>query len=147
MPLSAAARARRNRFNATTLCGRALAGLTRCARRPGPLGTTIVEHYPLCVPAATYFVIGDVLFCHGPAARLLSPGMRPVLVHELRHAYQYARWGPLFWPVYFASSAWSYLLTGSFGARNVFEVGAGLTDGGYREAPVRPILRTLISRF
>ncbi|HEY2794452.1 MAG TPA: hypothetical protein VGJ28_18970 [Micromonosporaceae bacterium] len=139
MAMTPEKRSRRNRFNGTTACGHLLARLTRCRRRPGPLGTTIAEHYRLRVPAAAHFVIGDVVFCHGSAYALL---VRPrLLVHELRHTYQYARWGPLFFPVYFASSAWSFLVTGSFGARNVFEVGAGLADGGYRDAPVRPIFR------
>jgi hypothetical protein len=141
MAMTAATRARRNRFNGTTVCGRALARLTRCRCRPGPLGTTIAAGYPLRVPAAAYFVIGDVVFCHGSAQALI---VRPqLLIHELRHTYQYASWGPLFFPLYFASSAWSYLLTGNFGARNRFEVGAGLADGGYRDAPVRPIFRAL----
>ncbi len=140
-------RRRRNRLNGTTAAGLLLAKMTGCRRSRGPLDTIIAAGYPLRVPAATCFVIGDVIFCRESAAWLLSPPQRPVLVHELRHTYQYATWGPLFWPLYFGSSAWSYLLTGDFGARNTFERKAGLEDGGYSEAVVRPVLRTVINRF
>jgi hypothetical protein len=147
MSLDPVARRRWNRVNGTTLLGHALARVTRSSRSAGPLGTVIAERYPLRLPDAACFVIGDVIFCKGTAEWLTSLAMRGVLVHEVRHTYQYARWGPLFWPLYFAGSAWSYLITGNFGARNAFERNAGLADGGYSEAPVRPVFRTLISRF
>jgi hypothetical protein len=35
----------------------------------------------------------------------------------------------------------SWALTGDFGARNVFERRAGLTDGGYTDKPLRPALQ------
>jgi hypothetical protein len=141
--MTAATRARWNRVNGTTLAGLGLSTATGCRRSPGPAGTTIAAGYPLRVPAAACFVVGDVIFCHGDAEWLRSPAMHRVLEHEVRHTYQYARWGPLFWPLYFAGSAWSYALTGNFGVRNRFERNAGLADGGYADAPVRPILRRL----
>ena len=44
-------------------------------------------------------------------------------------------------PLYLAAAAVSWALTGDFGARNVFERRAGLTDGGYTDKPLRPRLR------
>ncbi len=132
-----------NRLNGTTYAGRCLASLTGCRRVPGPDGTTIAADYPLRVPAAACFVIGDVIFCRHSASWLLATEQRAVLAHEVRHTYQYARWGPLFWPLYVAGSAWSYALTGNFGVRNAFERNAGLADGGYADAPIRPIFRPI----
>ena len=34
----------------------------------------------------------------------------------------------------------SWMLTGDFGSRNIFELRAGLTDGGYADRPLRPAL-------
>ena len=44
-------------------------------------------------------------------------------------------------PLYLAAAAVSWALTGDFGARNVFERRAGLTDGGYTDKPLRPSIR------
>jgi hypothetical protein len=44
----------------------------------------------------------------------------------------------LFFPVYWSACAWSYALTGGYGARNVLERRAGLAAGGYDELPLRP---------
>jgi hypothetical protein len=120
-----------NWVNGTTLAGLTLARLTRSPITDGPAETYIAEEYPLRVPDATCFVMGDVLFCRYTRAWLLADVHRPVLRHELRHTYQYAYLGPAFWPLYFASSGWSFLTTGTFGLRNQFERHAGLADGGY----------------
>ena len=67
-----------------------------------------------------------------------------LLRHEARHATQYA-WcgGLLMLPLYFAAAGVSWLLSGDFGAWNVFERGAGLADGGYaaRSAPAAALRR------
>jgi hypothetical protein len=130
-----------NRLNGTTIVGLALAAATQCQRTDGPQRTTIADGYRLVVPDATCFVVGDVIFCRRPASWLVDPAQRAILTHELRHTRQYAVLGPVFWPAYVASCAWSYVLTGNFGARNAFERRAGLADGGYRDIPPRPILR------
>jgi hypothetical protein len=103
----------------------------------GPQEVRIAPHYRLPVPGSTCFVIGDVIFCRKSADWLLDPPQSALLEHEVRHTYQYAPLGPIYWPLYFASCAWSYAITGSAGARNVFERRAGLAGGGYRDAPVR----------
>jgi hypothetical protein len=46
--------------------------------------------------------------------------------------------GLLMLPLYFLAAAWSWLLTGDFGTRNVFERRAGLAGGGYADRPLRP---------
>ncbi len=146
MTISPAARSRWNWVNGTTVAGIALAQAAHCRRSRGPHGTIVAAPYRLAVPMAKCFVVGDVIFCRVSAGWLLAPEQRALLAHETRHTEQYARWGLLFWPVYVAASAWSYALTGSSGARNGFERGAGLTDGGYAARPMRPALRRLFSR-
>lgn len=146
MAFNPATRSRLNWANGTTVAGLALARAARCRRQSGPNGTIIAGHYRLAVPAAVCFVVGDVIFCRESAHWLLAAEQRPVLRHEFRHTEQYALLGPLFWPLYAASCAWSYALTGHYGSRNAFERAAGLTDGGYSDRPVRPALHALVSR-
>jgi hypothetical protein len=141
MRLRPSTRATLNWANGTTAIGLGLARLLGTPVTRGPLDTHIAANYPLRIPTATCFVIGDVIFCRHPASWLRSGQQRPLLAHELRHTYQYAFLGPLFWPLYFASSAWSYATTGSAGSRNVFERLAGLTTGGYPDTPSRLRLR------
>jgi len=71
-----------------------------------------------------------------------------LLVHEARHATQFACCaGLLMLPLYFLAAAWSWLLTGDFGTRNVFERRAGLAGGGYADRPLRPaVARWLAGR-
>jgi hypothetical protein len=70
-----------------------------------------------------------------------------LLDHEERHVTQYAWCGGVLMPiVYGAAAGWSWLRTGDFASRNVFERRAGLADGGYRERPLRPVLRPGRSR-
>jgi hypothetical protein len=130
-------RARLNRWNGSTAIGRGVARLLRLHLVDGPLGTNVAGGYPLRVPVATSFVIGDVIFCRHPAAWLLAQPQRALLAHEVRHTYQYAAFGPLFWPLYFAGCAWSYALTGNAAARNAFERSAGLDGGGYQDRALR----------
>ncbi len=64
-----------------------------------------------------------------------------LLAHEARHATQFA-WcaGLVMLPLYFTAAGVSWMLTGDFGSRNIFELRAGLTDGGYADRPLRPAL-------
>ena len=43
-------------------------------------------------------------------------------------------------PLYFTAAGVSWVLTGDFGSRNIFERRAGLADGGYADRPLRPAL-------
>ncbi len=127
-----------NLANGSTLVGLGAAALggTRVARSAD--GLFLGTGYRLPVPPAPAFCLGNVI-----VTRLdeLTPGSR-LFRHEARHATQYACCGGvLMVPLYLAAAAVSWALTGDFGARNVFERQAGLTDGGYPDKPLRPGVR------
>ena len=54
-----------------------------------------------------------------------------LLRHEARHSSQYAVLGLAFLPLYFAAAGFSTLRTGDPASSNIFEILAGLADGGY----------------
>jgi hypothetical protein len=140
--LSARYRLRRvvNAVNGSTLAGLCVAKLGRADLRAGADGLVIASGYRLPVPPAPAFCIGNVI-----VTRLDSFQDRlPLLRHEARHATQFA-WcgGVLMLPMYFLAAGWSWLATGDFGSRNVFEQRAGLADGGYTSKPLRTALRRL----
>ena len=128
-----------NLLNGSTLAGLAAAkaGRARLVRLPDGLlaGTS----YRLPVPSAPAFTLGNVIITHRGS---LEPGT-PLLRHEARHSTQYA-WcgGVLMLPLYFTAAGVSWLASGDFGAWNVFERGAGLTDGNYTARPLRAALRS-----
>jgi hypothetical protein len=127
-----------NLLNGSTLAGlgAARAGGARLARAPG--GLHVGTGYRLPVPSAPAFTLGNVIITR---RAVLEPDT-PLLRHEARHSTQYA-WcgGLLMLPLYFTAAGVSWLLSGDFGAWNVFERGAGLTDGNYAARPLRPALR------
>ncbi|PRY28807.1 hypothetical protein [Pseudosporangium ferrugineum] len=129
--------------NGTTLAGLAVAVLTGAKVRRGRHGILVAEGYRRKVPPATCFTVGSVIITRRSADWLLHEGRAELLAHESRHAGQYAVLGPLFWPAYWAACGYSYLMTGSYGSRNVFERHAGLERGGYADAPLRPWARKL----
>lgn len=103
----------------------------------GPHGLLLARGYRARVPAprAPAVTIGEVVLLRADDATLARrPGL---LLHESRHATQYAFWiGPLgFLPAYAAASVWSWLRTSDFALGNPFEVRAGLVDGGYLPPP------------
>jgi hypothetical protein len=124
-------RAAINWANLSTPLGLALARAAG-ARVGGPDPQTrlrIADGYRWPVPPAPIFTFGNVLLARD-ASRLARD--RRLLAHESRHATQYA-WclGPLMLVPYVLAGVWSWLRTGSFALANVFEVRAGLEDGGY----------------
>jgi hypothetical protein len=126
-----------NLLNGSTLAGLAvsLAGHARLARFPD--GLLVGTGYRLPVPPAPAFTLGNVILTrHDGLLRGTA-----LLRHEARHATQYA-WcgGLLMLPLYLAAAGVSWLLSGDFGAWNVFERGAGLADGGYAARPLRAAL-------
>jgi len=127
-----------NLLNGSTLAGLAAAkaGGARLARFPD--GLIVAASYRLPVPSAPAFTIGNVIITHRD---VLEPGA-PLLRHEARHSTQYA-WcgGLLMLPLYFTAAGVSWLVSGDFGAWNVFERGAGLADGNYAARPLRAALR------
>lgn len=133
-----------NAVNGSTLAGlgAALAGHARLARAPE--GVIVGTGYRLPVPPAPAFTLGNVILTR----RSVLPANSALFRHEARHATQYA-WcgGLLMLPMYFTAAGVSWMLCGDFGAWNVFERQAGLTDGGYAAWPLRPSLAHLSSRL
>jgi hypothetical protein len=131
-----------NLVNGSTLAGLgvAMAGRARLARAPGRL--FIGTGYRLPVPPAPAFCLGNVILTRGDGIDSGSP----LFAHEARHATQFACCGGVAMvPMYLAAAGVSWVLTGDFGARNVFERRAGLADGGYTDRPLRPVFRRAIS--
>ena len=125
-------------LSGTWLCSRcAAAGRARLG--PGRDGLLIGERYRLPVPPAPAFTLGNVIMTRIERDALL--GQEALLAHEARHATQFA-WcaGLVMLPLYFTAAGVSWVLTGDFGSRNVFERRAGLADGGYTDRPLRPAL-------
>lgn len=126
-----------NLFNGSTLAGLAAATAGRARLASCPDGLIVGTSYRLPVPSAPAFTLGNVIITH---REVLEPGT-PLLRHEARHSTQYA-WcgGVLMLPLYFTAAGVSWLVSGDFGAWNVFERGAGLTDGNYTARPLRSAL-------
>ena len=126
-----------NLLNGSTPAGLgvARAGGARLARLPD--GLLAGTGYRLPVPSAPAFTLGNVIITRRAA---LDPGT-PLVRHEARHSTQYA-WcgGLLMLPLYFTAAGVSWLVSGDFGAWNIFERGAGLADGNYAVRPLRPAL-------
>jgi hypothetical protein len=123
-----------NDLTLATPLGLALAAAGRARLRPGPEGTVLALGYRsrLLAPRAPALTIGDVVLLRMDAEELASrPGL---LAHEVRHARQWAALlGVVGFPLaYGLASAWSWLRVGDAATGNVFEVRAGLADGGYR---------------
>ena len=85
--------------------------------------------YSWPLPKASAFTVGCVVISRHrlPAA---------VWEHEKSHMRQYALLGPAFLPAYALAAGWSWLRTGDWWSRNLFERRAGLVAGGYLESPV-----------
>ena len=132
-----------NLVNGSTLAGLgvAAAGRARLARSADGLLTG--TGYRLPVPPAPAFCLGNVVITRRDS---VAPGSA-LFRHEARHATQYAWCGGLVMvPLYLAAAGGSWVLTGDFGARNVFERQAGLADGGYADRPLRAAIRRLSVR-
>jgi hypothetical protein len=127
-----------NLANGSTLAGLGVAALGRAAIARSADGLFTGTGYRLPVPPAPAFCLGNVIVTR---AGELDSGSR-LFRHEARHATQFA-WcgGVVMVPLYLAAAGVSWVLTGDFGARNVFERLAGLADGGYADTPLRPAIR------
>ena len=125
-------------MNGSTLAGLGVAALGGAAITRSVDGLFTGTGYRLPVPPAPAFCLGNVIITRSEG---IDPGS-PVWRHEARHATQFA-WcgGVVMIPLYLAAAGVSWVLTGDFGARNVFERRAGLADGGYADKPLRPALR------
>jgi hypothetical protein len=145
-------RARRaaNLLNLSTPLGLAIARAGGARRRPGPCGLVLAEGYRFAFPVAGAFTVGDVVVTARTFDALLV-GCPDLLAHEERHSRQYAlSLGLPYLPLYVLAMGWSVLRTGDRASANVFERGAGLVAGGYRERPVRPLavsVQTAVGRL
>lgn len=128
-------RRRLNLLNLSTPAGLLLARLTGCRIEAGPQQILLAQGYPLALPRAAAFTVGNVVLFPDSSARRIHAPDSPLLRHESRHSTQYAFLGPLFLPLYFAASALSLASAGNAASANPFERLAGLRDGGYRPAP------------
>jgi hypothetical protein len=118
-----------NWLNLTTPTGLLVARACGCRpQRRGPYWEAI--GYRRSFPVAGAFTIGSVVI----SRHRLPPA---VWHHEVGHIRQYAWCGPMFLPLYGLAAGWSWLRTGDWWSRNVFERRAGLAAGGYVERPLR----------
>ncbi|QGF24002.1 hypothetical protein [Raineyella fluvialis] len=131
-----------NWINLSTPLGLLIAALGRSRLRRGPRGLLLAEGYRLSFPIAGAFTVGSVVITPGDL-EVLGVRLPRLLTHEERHATQWAAWlGLPMLPAYLLAMAWSWLRTGDQASANVFEVRAGLADGGYRAAGSgRPVRR------
>lgn len=122
-----------NTVNLTTPVGLGIAKAAGCRiSRRGSCWQATGYAWPL--PVAAGFTVGCVVISRQPLSEV-------VWEHEMVHVRQYAWLGPALWPAYLLAAGWSYLRTGDWWSRNVFERRAGLRAGGYRERPIRNVRR------
>jgi hypothetical protein len=129
-----------NLLNGSTAAGLLVAAAGRARPRRASDGLLVALGYRLPVPPAPAFCLGNVIVTRLDAEGVGRAGS--LLTHEARHATQFACCGGVVMlPLYFLAAGLSWLLTGDFGSRNIFERRAGLAEGGYAERPLRPALR------
>jgi hypothetical protein len=134
-----------NLLNGSTLAGLLVARAGGAQPTRSADGLIVAVGYRLPVPPAPAFCLGNVIVTRLDAAG--ARGARILLGHEARHATQFACCGGVVMlPLYFLAAGVSWLLTGDFGARNVFERRAGLAGGGYADRPLRPLFARWAAR-
>jgi hypothetical protein len=128
-----------NVVNLSTLAGLLVGLIGRARFSRGPRGLLFATGYKLGFPIANAFTIGNTVLTRNDRVWLDS---RPLLVkHEERHSWQYlCLIGLPMLPLYVVAAGWSWLRTGDFASRNLFERLAGLVDGGYVEHRPHSIL-------
>ncbi len=120
-----------NWVNLSTPLGLLVAAAGRASVAPGPRDLRLAGGYRLPFPVARAFTVGSVVVTGRPVSWLTDHPR--LLTHEERHATQWACCGGLpFLPLYVAAMAWSWARTRDRARANVFEIRAGLADGGYR---------------
>lgn len=135
-----------NVLNLSTLAGVVVGVIGRARFSRGPRGLVYATGYKLGFPVASAFTVGNLIVSKHDRQYFEE---RPVLVkHEERHSWQYfCLVGLPMLPLYLVAAGWSWLRTGDFASRNLFERLADLKDGNYAERPVRPIGDTLAAAF
>ena len=137
-----------NLVNLSTPLGLGLARLGRAEVVRHRRGLLLACGHRLPGPHRGAITVGDVVLLRAPASAVLAHDMddHRLLDHEARHAVQYA-WclGPVLIPMYLAACGWSWLRTGDWWSRNIFEQRAGLVDGGYVDRGTRRACRQAIA--
>src|SRR5262245_30576789 len=109
-----------NVLNGSTLAGILVAAAGRARLSRARDGLVVAVGYRLRVPPAPAFCLGNVIVTRLDAEGAGSAGT--LLAHEARHATQFACCGGVVMlPLYFLAAGVSWLLTGDFGSRNLFE--------------------------
>lgn len=128
-----------NLVNGTTAAGLLTARLGRVPVRQGPGGLLLAGGWNHPLPRAAAFTLGNVILYRSRVSKAFDAGPASALLrHEARHSSQYAVLGPAFLPLYFAAAGFSKLRSGDPASSNIFEILAGLSDGGYRTRASRP---------
>ena len=119
-----------NLVNGSTLLGLAVAAAGRARVSRGPRGLLLATSFAYRFPRAGAFTLGNVVLTRHDVEWLAQRDR--MLAHEERHSWQWAvTCGLPMLPLYVAAMGWSYLRGGDLSTYNVFEVRAGLEDGGY----------------
>ena len=130
-----------NMVTLATPAGLMLARMGHADLVPGPNGVWVASGYSSRFPApkASAVTIGDVVLLRLDDEHLA--GRPHLLRHESRHSVQWACWlGLLGFPIaYGLASLWSWWKLRDMALANVFEVRAGLVDGGYLREGESPI--------
>lgn len=121
-----------NALNLSTLLGMAIVKIRGGTLSSGPDGLVIARNVTRRFGFAGGVTIGNVIIVpeHIPLSNDL-------LDHEAAHSTQWAACIVLFLPLYWLSCLWSWLRTGDYYSRNIFERRADLGKGGYVEQPLR----------
>ena len=121
-----------NVVNLSTPLGVLVGVVGRARLRRGPDGLVLATGFRVPVKAPAFTLGNVVLLRVDDEALARRPGL---LAHEARHATQYACCvGPVMLPLYLLAAGWSWLRCRDWSSYNVFEVRAGLADGGYTHA-------------
>jgi hypothetical protein len=130
-----------NWVNLSTMLGLVIAKVGRAELAGHGQGMWLATGYRFGFPVARAFTVGSVVITkHQPEWMADHPKL---FRHEARHATQWACCiGLPFLPLYLVAMLWSVLWCGDRGSHNLFEVMAGLEDGGYQRRPSRFSRRT-----
>ncbi|MBD7995870.1 hypothetical protein H9639_11230 [Arthrobacter sp. Sa2CUA1] len=127
-----------NLLNGTTAAGLVMGRTAGLRLRRGPAGILLAGGWTHRLPHAAAFTVGNVVIYRSRVSAAFEPSAAgsasPLLRHEARHTSQYAVLGWAFLPLYFAAAGISRLRSGDPASANIFEILAGLDDGGYRSA-------------
>ena len=87
-------------------------------------------------PRAAAMTFGDIVVVRRGNWQQVADIPLPLMQHEAKHASQYLfALGLPYFPLYWCACAYSWLKCGDHWSFNVFEVKAGLQNGGYLKNP------------